>query len=130
MNCIAKVVARVAVLLIGLNPLIVSGACGLGTQSAGCCGPHCPMKAMARMEEMQRGAEVKTDVPPCCNVSFPSHSPEAILETTVQSPDLQGPSDIVVDPYPALTGARTGDATLRAERIPHRPRASLCIFLI
>lgn len=130
MSYFAKVVARVVVLFVGLNPLIASGPCSQAASTAKCCGPRCPMKAMAHMEEMQSGAEVKTGAPPCCKISFPTHSSKAILGTTEQSPTLQGSSDIVVDQYPALTGARTGNATLRVERILHRPRASLCIFLI
>ncbi len=130
MSLFAKVVARVVVLFIGLNPMLASGPCSLAGQLTGCCGPHCPMKAMANMEAMKGVAEVTSGAPHCCKVSFPFHSTKAILGTTVQSPTLEGPSLIVIDPYPAITGARATNAISRGERILHRPRASLCIFLI
>jgi len=130
MSHFAKVVARVVVLFIGLNPLLASAPCSLAGQLTGCCGPHCPMKAMAHMEAMKGVAEVTTGAPHCCKVSFPSHSTKAILGTTVQSPTFEGPSLIVIDPYLALSSVRATNATSRGERILHRPRASLCIFLI
>ena len=129
MKYLSKVVASVVIFIIGAIPLLASIPYCDAALSAGCCGPACPMMAKTHIGKAKTTNVIKTAAPPCRKVCITPDTPVAMQGTTKRSPNLEVRGHVFMDARPQIVITMATNATLSGKQY-HRPRASLCIFLI